>query len=297
MNTSSLPYQCSETTGVLANSRKVVGLLDTDYHGDKDIQSCSMLKKILVSPAHYQSALFAPFSQTPAMEFGTLVHALILEPATIASRFAIYPGSKVKYDKDFRAFKDSRKGVHCIDETMFHLAEQAANKLLEQKVLGRKFGDFVSEGEPEASIYYDDPTTNIPCRTRIDLCHPEATFDVKTTTYPTLAKWAPHAVDLDYDLQAFMYTLSEHLFHGAEKMKPFIFMTVESDQPFSTGARPASLDILRNGKKKYEHALGTLNGCTITDFWPTPGGEEEFTLSHWQTFSPDSSWLTSTTTL
>ena len=62
------------------------------YHADRDALSCSMLKPLLISPAHFQAGLTAYGKTSDAMEFGTLVHLLVLQPHEVSRELAVYPG-------------------------------------------------------------------------------------------------------------------------------------------------------------------------------------------------------------
>jgi hypothetical protein len=279
------------TEGLVPDTYKVSNQPADDYHAMVDVQSCSMLKYMLDSPAAYMHQLMRRKSSTSkSKEFGTLVHTLCLEPHKFFSEVAVYPGEKQPHDKDFAEFQKSRPGLYIIDEPTHNLAKQAVERLKNQVVMGRKFGDYVAEGEAEASIYYTDPTVGVRCRTRVDLLHPEAIFDLKTTAYAQTAAWVRHALSLNYDMQSYMYSLAECLFSGRTIALPFVFMTVENTEPLSTAARRAGQTFLEEGARKYQHAMTAYKACLDTDTWPCPGGEEVIELAHWQVSHLDRSW-------
>lgn len=285
----------STTPGAVPNTYKLTNQPAGEYHAHADIQSCSMLKHMLDSPAAYQHHLMRRESTTSkSKEFGTLVHTLCLEPHKFFSEVAIFPGAKKPYDKDFAAFQKERPGLFVIDEPTHTLAKLAVERVKNQQVMGRRFGDFVAEGEPEASIYYVDPTVGVQCRTRVDLLHPEGIFDLKTTAYAHSAAWVRHALSLNYDMQAYMYSLAECLYAGRSTPLPFVFMTVENAMPLSTAARRAGMTFLEEGAKKYQYAIGSYKACLDTDTWPCAGGEEVIEITPWQSSSPDRSWISST---
>lgn len=62
------------------------------YHADRDALSCSLLKPLLRSPAHFHLALANGGAATAAKDFGSLVHLLLLEPEKTVSALAVYPG-------------------------------------------------------------------------------------------------------------------------------------------------------------------------------------------------------------
>lgn len=273
--------------GATANSIRHLGLPAEEYHASIDRQSCSQLKPMLESPASYARAMISRQGPTgDAIDFGTLVHAHVLEPHLFAQMVAVYPGAVLagSRDQDFAKFKKSHSGRLVIDEHGLENIRLACDKLLEQRVFGRPFGDFVAEGEKEVTYFFDDPTTRTPCRCRMDLVHDEANFDIKTSSVS--GNWVRHATTLSYDMQSYMYSLAECLFRGSDSSKPFVFMCVDSDQPYSTKARVAGSSFMEQGKKKYEYAMTLLAACQKTDFWPGPSGEEVIELSPWDTFVP-----------
>lgn len=274
----------------------VLGLPDDEYHAGVDIQSCSMLKGMLHSPAHYLSSLIDRKPATEAMEMGTVIHMLALQPAMAFSRLAIYPGCSkngaIRNTKEFKAFSIENEGRIVIDEPLFHSCQMAAERILETRIaaLGKPFGDLVAEGFPEASIYYTDPDTGIQCRTRLDLWHPDGVFDIKTTAYEMSSQWLRQAHALHYDMQAYMYSLAECLHRGSESARPFWFVTVESDAPCSTKARLAGESFLLSGAQKYKHAMSAYAACTSTNYWPSPQGDEVLETPPWHMPALDKSW-------
>ncbi|QXW20179.1 PD-(D/E)XK nuclease-like domain-containing protein (plasmid) [Comamonas aquatica] len=266
-----------------------------EYHSDVDVYSSTMLKNALVSPAHFIQGLLHRFKGSRSTDFGTLLHALILEPHTVDEIIAIYPDDFTRL-KDCTAFKEKNKERYCLTLREFVEAQNLADKTLNSKFRGRHFYKFVEEGIVEESIYYSDPVTGLACRTRLDLKHPEFTFDVKSTRYSDTSLFSRQACDLHYDLSAYMYTLSRFLHEqktevDARKPKPFVLIPVCSEAPHSVYFMPCSVDFLQNGKSKYEHALAIIKACTDVQSWPTLGGEKEIDIAPWQKYTPTDSAL------
>lgn len=285
-------FQVSTSRGMLGESRKVLGLSDKLYHSDVHIQSCSLLKRMLQSPADYCLALSEEHASTDSMDFGTLVHLLVLQPHLLFAQVATYPGVYDGRKTDYKEFVAKHPGMLVVDEPTMHLAEMARDKLLDQMVMGRRFGDFVVEGEKEVCVYYTDPSTGVECRTRHDLLHPEAIFDVKTALCADLKPWTKQLLTLSYDMQAYMYSLSDCLYSGRNNPLPFIFMGVENGRRLSTFARRAGVSVLQEGASKYQRAISAFAACEKVDYWPAPGGEETIELEFWQVNQRDPlSWL------
>ncbi|WP_182121155.1 PD-(D/E)XK nuclease-like domain-containing protein [Acidovorax sp. FHTAMBA] len=253
----------------------------TTYHGHRDVLSSSMLKDLLVSPAHFMSNLMGKKS-SKQMDLGTVMHMLVLEPHTAASVVALYPGPLNTVDG--RAFSKANCSRIVMSLQEYLQMQHGAGLVMESGFRGRPFYRYVEEGVVEPSVFYKDPNTGVACRTRPDLHHPDFTFDLKTTRHISLPSFQADAIARHYDLQAYMYSLARCIFEGTSKPKEFIFVPVESSAPYSTCFRPASVNFLENGRAKYEAALGIYKACMTTDYWPAPNGEAELDLMPWQQY-------------
>ncbi len=266
-------HHVSSPASMVRNSSSV-------YHADLDIPSSSMLKTILVSPAHLLADLTRR-RHSKAMDWGTALHALVLEPASAMDVIAICPDPMTTArGKAFTAANEDRV---VLSMTEWLELQVAARTVLDTVFRGRPFYRFVEEGKVEHSIYYTDPTTGIRCRTRPDLFHPEFTFDIKSTRYNSASSFQRDAVDLHYDLQAFMYSYARVQLEGeATQSKPFVFVPVESQSPHTVYFRPAGENFLANGARKYVKALSLYAACSKVDHWPTKSAELEMDLLPWQ---------------
>jgi hypothetical protein len=277
------------TPGSAPGSKMYAHLPAHQYHGDKDALSCSMLKPLLTSPAHFQANLYNSMKATKAMDFGSLVHALVLEPRQVGSDFSVYPGIADGRSRDYKDFLEQHCGRLVVDEPTFSEACTLAEKILHRVVFGRPFGDYVREGIPEATIYAVEPTTGLQLRTRVDLFHPEFTFDVKTTRHCDSRAFVRDAVDMHYDLQAFMYTFARSMYEGRAKA-PFVFIAAESEKPHSVHQVTAGESFMTNGAKKFQEVLAVYAACTQAGHWPDLSCDTEAEIEHWQSFDGKSDW-------
>jgi PDDEXK-like domain of unknown function (DUF3799) len=262
------------------------------YHGDRDYLSCSMLKPLLDSPANFLAALTATQKPSDARDFGTLVHGLVLEPKKVNADFAVYPGIYDGRSKDYKEFVAANPGRLVVDEPTFSRGRSLADRVLSRVVRGRPFGDFVREGVPEASIYFEEPTTGTKLRIRVDLYHPEANFDLKTTRRPDVRSFLRDAIDMHYDLQGFMYTLGCALHEGTDQGRDFVFVAVETEAPhsISTVTLDAGCSMLSNGAKKFQEVLTLYHACKQVGLWPDLSGDVRGEIDHWQAYQPRNDW-------
>lgn len=279
------------TSGVRANSYRIE-LSASQYHAQKGIVSSSLLKAMLISPAHYMEEMLSPKAVGEAADFGTVGHAMVLEPHTLNEVVAVYPGKWDARSKDCKAFVLSNEGRRIVMSREDYLrVAQARDKLLDSQFKGRPFHRFLEESENEVSIFYTDPTVGVECRTRLDIYHPEFSFDLKFTRHGSANAFQRDALDRHYDLQAYMYCLARAQFEGTERNRPFVFVPVESEAPHSVHFRPSTEEFLRNGQAKYNAAIARVAACQQTEAWLAPGGEVAMELHPWQQFRKEDQLL------
>lgn len=280
------PATLTRQPGATADSFMLLGQPAADYHADRSAQSCSLLKPMLISPAHYLQALVEPVVDTEAKLTGTVLHALVMEPHRVDELVAVYPDSLTPRDKAVREFKVANRSRLCLPMSAFDLLRQAAQAVLLAPFRGRAFGDYLREALIEPSVYYRDPSTGVLCRTRPDVLHPEFTFDIKTSRHVQHRLFRQDALAMHYDMQSYMYSLARALLAARPRPFPFVFVQVELAAPHSVRFLTASTAFLENGQKKYQSALGRYLACNQSGLWPSCSGEGELDLEPWDAFVP-----------
>lgn len=259
------------------------------YHADREALSCSLLKPLLVSPAHFKAALVAPPKDSPAKDLGSLVHLLLLQPYLVGEEVAVFPGIGTGRDPDFKEFLARNAHRIAVDEPTFAHARCLASKVRETSYKGRPLGEFIEESMREVTVYFTEPVTRLRLRIRIDAYHPEVSFDLKTTRHPTPQAFMRNALDLDYDLQAFMYRLGRRLYEGGEAV-PFVFIAAETSQPHSVGTFEAGETFIENGAAKFQTCLTAFMACTQADYWPDLSCSTTLEITPWQQFPRQQEW-------
>lgn len=275
--------------GAEAESLLIRELPAAVYHADRDALSCSLLKPLLLSPAHFQAGLVTPPKNSPAKDFGSLVHLLLLQPHLTSQELAVYPGIGSARDPDFKAFLARNAYRLAVDEPTFAEARRLADKVSATTYKGRPLGRFIEESMCEATIYFTEPVTGLRLRIRLDAYHPEISFDLKTTRHSTPAAFARDAVELGYDLQAFMYGFGRRLYEGAQ-IAPFVFIAAETAPPHSIGTFEAGTSFLENGAAKFQACLAAFKGCSETGYWPDLSCNTTLEITPWQQFSQRQEW-------
>lgn len=282
-------HESEPIAGAEADSLLLRELPADVYHADRDALSCSLLKPLLISPAHFRAGLAAPPKDLPAKHFGSLVHLLLLQPHLVSQELAVFPGVGFARDPEFNAFLARNAFRLAVDEPTFAEARRLTARISEMPYKGRQLSRFIEESMCEATIYFTEPVTDLRLRIRLDAFHPEISFDLKTACHGTPGGFARDAVELGYDLQAFMYGLGRRLYEG-DQAAPFVFIAAETAQPHSIGTYEAGVTFIKNGAAKFQDCLKVFKSCSQTGYWPDLGCSTTLEIAPWQQFSPPQEW-------
>jgi hypothetical protein len=278
------------SNGAGADSMLYKDLPAQTYHADRDSLSCSMLKPLLLSPAHFQHSLVAQTSGSAAKDFGSLVHLILLEPQKVGIELAVFPGVGSARDKDFKAFELANRHRLAVDEPTFRTALLLAEKTAGTLFRGRALAWFIEESMRECSVYFTEPVTGLRLRTRFDAYHPDISFDLKTTRHPTSQAFARDAVEFGYDLQAYMYSLARSHYEGSSTLAPFVFITAETAAPHSICTHVAGTSFMENGESKLQKCLAVFKACSLVGHWPDLSCHTTLEISPWQQFVREQEW-------
>lgn len=203
------------------------GMPAETYHAIEALSS-SGAKKFRQSALHYKLFRTVKNEPTAAMEFGTVVHAGVLEPDALAC-YAVAP----KVDKRTNAGKevwaqfvachtgkiilsqaDADRAQGCIRAVRAH---PGAMKLLD----GAK---------TEVSLFWHDARYKVPCKCRWDGLNHGGGFDLKTTQDASREAFAKTIAAYEYHAQAAHYISgAEHALDASPRF--FAFIAVESEPP------------------------------------------------------------------
>lgn len=179
-----------------------------DYHRGAGI-SKSQLDDIAINPAIFQWRKEAPEDdeKKAALDMGTALHCLLLEPEEFDKRFIVAPAfnrrtNEGKADEQ-RFLKDCESsGMTVMD------AEQGRKlKLMRASALAHPAARWLleAEGHQEASIYWNDEQTGELCRIRPDkfLSGQPVIVDVKKVA--DMSRFARHVEEFRYHVQDAYY--------------------------------------------------------------------------------------------
>lgn len=242
--------------------RQIITWPEDKYHADRTAVSKSWLDHIDRSPAHLKAYLDGLIPSTPRMEFGSLVHAWVLEPDAIESRYLKIPklDRRRKADKEHYAELEDRakeEGKAMIDEVTWQQALTIRDAVYGHKAAAAILG----KGEPEQSVLWTNPETGELCKARADWLRENFIADVKTTQNASPSEFAKSMARYAYPKQAWHYR------EGFDAPR-FVWIAVEIAPPYAVAVYADNDEILRVGREHRDRNLHTYAECKAKDEWP-----------------------------
>lgn len=255
---------------------------DADYHAMPGLSATGM-KWILRSPKHYRQ-MIEHRVEKPAFDFGHAVHAKVLG---VGMNVAVIPDTLLAKNGaastlEAKAFiaqaradglvpvkADTVAGVNAIAEAV--LAHPKAAAILS------------APGDPEVSIFGQDPDSGIKLRGRIDYLVQYVdgqviNVDLKTTNDVRRQNIARTIVNFGYDIQseAYRHLLRINGFDPA----PTVLIFVEKDPPHEVRVVTLANPLWElGGQRAMRRAIDLYAHCIATDTWPgdddQPGEPED----------------------
>lgn len=235
------------------------------YHAI-EAMSASGAKKMLRSPRHYRLMRETPNEPTAAMQFGSVVHAGVLEPETLESCVAVLPEVNRRTNAgkamiaDFEALNPGRilldaaeyaRALACIKAVHAH---RGASTLLDG-------------GEREVSLFWNDGRYGVPCKARLDIRSHGGITDLKTTQDASPEGFAKQISNLLYHVQgAFYCSASEHALNESPRF--FAFIAVESEPPHAVACYALPSNAILAGLHLVNRALERYAAALAAGEWP-----------------------------
>ncbi|MFQ1632660.1 PD-(D/E)XK nuclease-like domain-containing protein [Aeromonas veronii] len=249
----------------------VLGLSNEEYHSGPGI-SKSQLDDIAESPATYIWRKSAPVDEEKlkALDMGTALHCLLLEPEEFEARFIIAP----EFNRRTNAGKDEEKEflANCAElgKTIISFEDDRKLQLMRESVFAHPDARWLLEqdGICEGSLYWTDRETGELCR-----CRP----DKKLNNFPILAdvkkvddmgRFERHVEEFRYHVQDAMY--SDGFREIYDEIPDFIFIAVSSSIEcgrYPVRVRPLEQEWKEAGKDLYRRDLRKFHECRVNNDW------------------------------
>ena len=167
-----------------------------------EILSFSSLKSFSDSPDHFISYKKKAFEPTDAMIAGQLVHALILEPDTVAERYVAYDGRRAgKVWEEFEAVA-IHENKTVVKKGDFDAAQFTADNIRKNEYVQQMLDNMVAA---EKSIEWTDDESGVKLRGFIDVLGKTWFTDFKSGNDTDPDKFVRNANDQKLSLQTALY--------------------------------------------------------------------------------------------
>lgn len=261
-----------------------------------DAVNQSLIKQILRSPAHAELYLKHGIKTTPAMEFGTAVHATVLNPDNFDNEVAVKPeninrrtkAGKEEYaqwseENANKAHIDTEQAAACISIAHKISLNETATSLL----LGAKC---------EQSYLWRDKDTSTTCKARVDIVNEDKKViaDLKTTVDASPEGFARTVVKFGYHIQAAFYLRGVSGYSKAvkayDKGWEFSIIAVESGRPHGVACYKLDKRAIEEGDYLIDKALKKwLEATVLNQYNSYPDVMTELSLPKWALTSEEDS--------
>lgn len=250
-----------------------------DYHAIEAL-SASGGKKLRQSALHYKLMRDTPSVPTATMDFGTVVHAGVLEPHLLDNVCAVAPmvDKRTTIGKsEWAAFTQANQGriilspgdykraLACIAAVRAH---PAAAKLLDG-------------ARTEVSLFWTDAKYQVPCKCRWDGINRGGGFDLKTTQDASPEGFSRTIASYEYHAAAAHYISgAEHALNESPRF--FAFIAVESEPPHAVACYALPSNAILAGQRLVAIALERYAEALTSGKWRGyPGTIDSIQLPRW----------------
>ena len=268
-------------------------------------ESSSLLKEALKSPRHYYIARNMELKpkNTRHFDFGTFVHAAVLEPSKFSKVRVLPPASKttasgcrklIRYYWELLGIQgdvdltDQKIGaLRVMIETLHAAAKEAGYAFIKEedakiveaiRIAYKTYGGGILPKlmrfvKPETSMYGVDSDTGMKVKIRPDGMLLEENFginailSIKTTNAASVQAFYNECAKYRYELSEGMYLKVASQITG----RPFtatLMVMIQNTLPFQIALIFWDAEDLQIGKYKYAQALDIVKRCRTTDSWP-----------------------------
>ncbi len=255
------------------------------YHAGEGV-SKSNLDMLNKAPALLQWSRSAPedSSKKTALNIGTAMHTMLLEPEKFTDQFVIEPVINRRTSAGKQQAEEFEAACKASGKMVITGEESRKLNLMRESVMAHPEARQLmeAEGEAEASAYWIDPETGVKCRCRPDKLITKAGFIVDVKTTGDMGKVARSVFDYRYHVQDAFY--SDGYAHASgEATNGFLFLFIST--AIECGRYPVRIFQLDQeakmiGRYAYQANLRTYAECMESGVWP---GVEELSLPAWAT--------------
>jgi hypothetical protein len=237
----------------------------TDYRAMEGI-SKSALDDFAICPAYYHAKRTSLIADKPtaAMQYGTLLHSLVLDGR---ADFHIKPDGMTFASKDGKAWRENHLDKPIVSQTEADELMATSSAILKHPHAAPLFGS----GKSEVSLFGVHRETGLPIKGRADWLGNNHIVDIKTTADASNRGLSQSINSFRYHVQAAMYlTLAQQ--NGLD-VDSFIFVAIERGEFPLINVRKLSPEAVERGQQILDKQLLDLSNCIKSQVWPDYSGD------------------------
>ena len=215
------------------------------------------------------------------MEFGTLVHAAILEEHTLDSLYVIWEGDKRKEKKRWAEFKEENANKIITTQERLEGLVSIGKRIKKNK----EAMTLLNQCETEQSIFWH-ADCGAKCKARLDVVNVGGNVfaDIKTTGKVEFRDFC-RSVDRDgMFVQVGHYAEAYRRAYEVESNPCFWFICIENVHPYRIACRPMSSEYLEYGRQMAIETVTKIHIGNYAGCWSTLADEEgiqEIAMPEW----------------
>lgn len=245
---------------------------NTLYHASDGLSS-SDLKELARSPLHWRTYKAQESESSAEMALGSLVHALILEPESVESEFAVGE-FKIRRGKDYDAVLSQNPGRVIVSTEEFQEAKRISSAFFEECSHNPEL-KALTQGQKEIAFVWECPTTGVKLKCKPDILGNGFIADIKTSKDASFDAFQRQVVDYMYFLSAAHYlkgvthVMQKGLLVPQVTLPPtaFYFIVIEKKAPYAIAVYRLDAKALEIGNSMVERAVNSYAGAVATDVW------------------------------
>lgn len=217
------------------------------------------------SPAHYRSKIWV--RSTEAMALGTAVHAAILEPERFAATYVVAPDMD-RRTRDYKLWV--QENVHD-GSIALSSADGIAIDAMVAAVNGHALAASLVRGaDIEASLYWNDPATAMPCKSRPDClrAQEQTIVDLKTATDASFLAFQRSIHSYGYHIQAAHALNGAERVYGGGRWSAYLWVVVEKDPPYGVAVYQPDDMTLDAARYECQTAIELIAQCQEKGAFP-----------------------------
>lgn len=260
------------------------------YHSKKEYISCSGLKQIKKSPLHFK---LEEKKETEAMTFGSAYHSYILEEELFNEEYHIFdetailniligegsksPRATNKYKDWFECEMRIANGKQTINNGTLNMLKAMKDRLTHH----RYANTLITKGEAEMSVYCEielmtGQRVKVKIRPDYKKDSKRIITDLKSAASAAVNNFPRAAADMNYHLQAALYSDIMEAVEGKGMGWDFFFIAQEKTLPYAFNIFQSSAQFLAQGRYEWEALIMLYAWCMENNKWP---GYQGFTES------------------